>query len=251
MIRAALIAILCAGPALAQPVPDIAYSFEGPFGTYDTAQLRRGLQVYSEVCSACHGLKYVPLRSLTEPGGPRLTADRLRDLMDLLDPVPTADGAGRPHQATDPFPAREGEGMGPDLSLMAKARAGFHGPFGTGLTQLWRGQGGPEYIAAYLAAFTEDTKEEAGAVHYRNPVFPGGWTAMPQVLFEDMVAYEDGTPATLPQMAEDVSAFLMWTAEPKLEARKRAGFVAVGLLGLLTVLLFALHRRLWTRLRQN
>lgn len=248
MIRAALIAALLAGPALAQSVPDVDYSFEGPFGTYDPAQLRRGLQVYSEVCSACHGLKYVPLRSLTDPGGRMLTADRLRDLMDLLDPVPTAD-ADRPRRVTDPFPAREGEGMGPDLSLMAKARAGFHGPFGTGLNQLWRGQGGPEYIAAYLAAFSEDTKEEAGVIYYHNPVFPGDWTAMPQVLFEDMVAYEDGTPATPPQMAEDVSAFLMWTAEPKLEARKRAGFVAIGLLGLLTVLLFALHRRLWRPLR--
>ncbi|HEY0275279.1 MAG TPA: cytochrome c1 [Paenirhodobacter sp.] len=247
MIKSALIMLLLAAPASADPA-DVDFSFEGPFGRYDAPQLRRGLQVYSEVCAACHGLKHVPIRSLADPGGPGLTADQLRALTDYLDPVPLPDGTDRPRQPTDHFPARTGPGMGPDLSLMAKARTGFHGPLGTGLNQVLQGQGGAEYIHAYLTGFIDETRDEAGLTYYRNTTFPGGWTAMPPPLFDDMVAYDDSTPATVDQMAEDVSAFLMWSAEPRLEARKRAGFIALGLLGVLTALLFALHRRLWSRI---
>ena len=128
---------------------------------------------------------------------------------------------------------------------MAKARAGFHGPYGTGINQLVRGIGGPEYISAILTGFSGEEKEEAGSFFYENHAFPGGWIAMSPPLSEDLVEYEDGTPATVEQMAEDVSAFLMWTAEPKLMGRKNMGFTAVMLLGLLTVLLYLSNKRLW------
>ncbi|HEY0214730.1 MAG TPA: cytochrome c1 [Paenirhodobacter sp.] len=250
MIRATLIAAVLATAPLADTAhaDPVDFSFEGPFGRYDPAQLRRGLQVYSEVCAACHGLQYVPIRTLSDPGGPGLTADQLRALTDLLDPVVLPDGTERPRRATDAFPTRNGLGMGPDLSLMAKARTGFDGPYGTGLNQLIHGQGGPEYIDAFLTHFTDDTQDQADTAYYGNTVFPGGWTAMPPPLFDDMIIYEDGTPASVQQMSRDVAAFLMWTAEPRLEARKRTGIVAVGLLTVLSALLFALHRRLWAPL---
>ena len=122
-------------------VEDITFSFEGPFGTFDEHQLQRGLQVFTEVCSGCHGLKYVPIRTLADEGGPELPADQVRAYAAGLDAVALPDGNERPREWTDKFPARSGEGMGPDLSLMAKARAGFHGPYGLGFNQLTRGAG--------------------------------------------------------------------------------------------------------------
>ena len=225
---------------------DFAFSFEGPFGRYDQQQLRRGFQVYREVCSACHGLKFVPIRSLSDKGGPEMDPEWVRGFAAELDPaIDKETGEERPRKETDMFPIRVGDGMGPDLSLMAKARAGFHGPYGTGLNQLVKGIGGPEYIHALLTGFTGEEKEEAGAIYYENHVFSTGWIAMPPPLSDELVEYEDGTPATVEQMSEDVSAFLMWTAEPKMMARKNMGFTAVLLLGLLTTLLYLSNKRIW------
>ncbi len=227
-------------------VEDFAFSFESPFGRYDQQQLRRGFQVYREVCSACHGLKFVPIRSLSDKGGPEMDPEWVRGFAAELDPaIDKETGEERPRKETDMFPIRVGDGMGPDLSLMAKARAGFHGPYGTGLNQLVKGIGGPEYIHALLTGFTGEEKEEAGAIYYENHVFSTGWIAMPPPLSDELVEYEDGTPATVEQMSEDVAAFLMWTAEPKMMARKNMGFTAVLLLGLLTTLLYLSNKRIW------
>lgn len=226
-------------------IHDTAFSFEGPFGTFDKNQLQRGLQVFTEVCSGCHGMKFVPIRTLADEGGPELPADQVRAYAASLDSVMLPDGNERPREWTDKFPVRSGEGMGPDLSLMAKARAAFHGPYGTGISQLVNGIGGPEYITAILTGYTGETKEEAGATFYENHAFPGGWIAMPPPLSDDQVTYADGHPATLHHMAEDVSAFLMWTAEPKMMARKQMGFVAVTFLIILSVLLYLTNKRLW------
>ncbi|MFT3687896.1 cytochrome c1 [Paenirhodobacter sp.] len=250
LLITALSACLLSAPVMAAEsaahVEDFAFSFEGPFGTFDQQQLRRGFQVYREVCSSCHGLKFVAIRSLADEGGPQMDPDWVRAFAAELDPAIDKDtGEERPRKETDHFPARSGDGMGPDLSLMAKARAGFHGPYGSGLNQLFRGIGGPEYIHALLTHFTEETKEEAGATYYENPIFSTGWISMAPPLSEDIIEYEDGTPATVEQMAEDVSAFLMWTAEPKMMARKQMGFTAVLLLSLLTVLLYLTNKRLW------
>ena len=240
---------LTTGAALAaggeSHIHDTAFSFEGPFGTFDRNQLQRGLQVFTEVCSGCHGMKFVPIRTLADEGGPMLPADQVRAYAASLDEVELPGGETRPREWTDKFPTRAGEGMGPDLSLMAKARAGFHGPYGTGISQLINGIGGPEYIVAILTGYTGETKEEAGTTFYENTAFPGGWIAMPPPLSDDQVTYEDGHPASLHHMSEDVSAFLMWTAEPKLMARKQMGFVSVLFLIGLATLLYLTNKRLW------
>jgi ubiquinol-cytochrome c reductase cytochrome c1 subunit len=227
-------------------IEDIAFSFEGPFGKFDQFQLQRGLQVYTEVCTACHGMKFVPLRTLHDNGGPGLPEDQVRAYAANLTPILDPDtGEERARLPTDHFPTVTGDGMGPDLSLMAKARAGFHGPYGTGISQLVNGIGGPEYIHAILTSYTGEEVEQAGTVLYQNTAFPSGNIAMPPPLSDDLVTYEDGTPATVDQMARDVSAFLMWTAEPKLTQRKTVGLVSVLFLIALTSLLYLTNKRLW------
>ncbi|HBZ44422.1 MAG TPA: cytochrome c1 [Maritimibacter sp.] len=227
-------------------IEDIAFSFEGPFGTYDIEQLQRGFKVYSEVCRACHGLKFVAFRALYEPGGLNYSEDEVRAYAAENYEVFDAElDDFRPSIPSDYFPAVTGLGMGPDLSLMAKARAGFHGPAGTGLSQLVNGIGGPEYIYSFLTGFTGEEREVAGQFLYGNTAFDGGWVSMPPQLSDDLIEYDDGTPATEEQMAEDVAAFLMWTAEPKMMARKQAGFVGVIILAVLASLLYLTNKKLW------
>lgn len=224
-------------------VEDIAFSFEGPFGSFDQAQLQRGLQVYTEVCAACHGLKYVAFRTLADPGGPALSEDQMRAYAaqySFDDPVTGDSRAGAP---TDHFPPSMLSNA-PDLSLMAKARVGWTGPYGLGLNQFFRGMGGAEYIAAFVNGFNGEEKEEAGTLLYYNTA-KAAWVAMNPVLSDDLVTYEDGTPATTEQMGKDVAAFLMWTAEPKMMARKQTGLTAVLFLTVLTVLLYFTNKQLW------
>ncbi|MBC6438378.1 MAG: cytochrome c1 [Rhodobacteraceae bacterium] len=225
-------------------VEDYAFTFQGPFGTFDQNQLQRGLQVYTEVCSACHGLQYVPLRTLADEGGPALPEDQVRAYAAFFEIYDAKIDDWRPATPNDHFPGSNLENA-PDLSLMAKARAGFSGPYGLGLNPLFRGTGGPEYIASLLTHYTGSEREEFGAILYGNETFPGGYIAMAPPLWDDQVVYNDGTPATVEQMALDVSAFLMWTAEPHLMARKQMGFTAIILLGILSVLLYLTNKRIW------
>lgn len=250
LISAISVMLLGSGSVLAAEgethIEDVSFSFESPFGTYDEQQLRRGFQVYREVCSSCHGLKFVPLRSLADKGGPAMDPAWVRAFAPELDEaIDKETGELRPRKETDMFPSRSGEGMGPDLSLMAKARAGFHGPYGTGINQFFRGIGGPEYIVSLLTGYNGEEKEEAGSYFYHNAAFAGNWIAMAPPLSDDLIEYEDGHEATVHHMAEDVAAFLMWTAEPKMMVRKQMGFVSVLLLTLLTVLLYLTNKRLW------
>ncbi|MFY0615912.1 cytochrome c1 [Shimia sp.] len=225
-------------------VHDVDFSFEGPFGKFDQNQLQRGLQVYTEVCAACHGLRYVPLRTLADEGGPHLPEDQVRAYaaqFDIYDPAIDDD---RARIVTDHFP-ESGLENAPDLSLMAKARAGFHGPYGTGINQFFKGMGGPEYITSILTGYTGEEKEEAGTTFYENTAFPGGWIAMAPPLFEDQLEFADGHSNDVHHVAEDVSAFLMWTAEPKMMARKQAGLTGVLFLAVLSVLLYLTNKKLW------
>ena len=245
-------AALAAGAA--GEVTDYDFSFEGPFGSYDQMQLQRGLQVYTEICSACHGLRYVPIRTLGDEGGPGLPEDQVRayaEFYEIWDPT-LFDGEGdfRPATPNDNFPASL-MATAPDLSLMAKARAGFHGPYGLGINQLFKGMGGAEYIASLLTGYTGKEKEEAGAILYENTAFPGGYISMAPPLYGDDVVYEDGTEATLEQAARDVSAFLMWTAEPKMMARKQAGFTGVLMLAILSALLYLTNKRIWAPVKKD
>ncbi len=246
------------GPALAAGaeghVTDFAFSFEGPFGKYDQMQLQRGLQVFTEVCAACHGLKHLYFRNLSDEGGPGLPEDQVRAYAANFEVPDTSDDAApgdtRPGIPSDRFPEVRAMGA-PDLSVMAKARAGFHGPFGLGINQLMKGIGGPEYIASLLVGYTGEDKTQAGATLYANEAFPGGWISMAQPLYGDDVEYADGTEATIEQQAQDVAAFLMWAAEPKMMARKQMGLTAVLLLGLLSVLLYLTNKKLWAPIKRK
>ncbi len=244
----AALGLLVGGQALAAGdgeahVTDYSFSFEGPFGSYDQAQLQRGLQVYTEVCAACHGLKFLSYRNLSDDGGPAMDEDQMRAYAAQFEVFDPELDDFRPATPTDKF-GESALSNAPDLTLMAKARAGFHGPAGTGINQLVRGMGGPEYIASMLLGFTGHEEEQAGVVLYENTAY-GGLMAMNPVLMPDLVEYEDGTPATEEQMAKDVSAFLMWTAEPKMMNRKAGGLTAVLFLTILTVLLYFTNKKLW------
>lgn len=246
----ALTVTISVGPAAGEgaPTPDVAFAHEGPFGKFDQFQLQRGLQVYTEVCAACHGLKYVPLRSLSDEGGPGIPEDQVRAYAAQFSVTDKDSGEDRAGLPTDNFPANTAAGA-PDLSLMAKARAGFRGPYGTGINQLFRGMGGPEYIHAVLTSYTGEEKEEFGTTFYENHVFSSGWIAMPPPLSDDQVTYADGTKATVDQMSMDVTSFLMWAAEPKLMDRKNAGFVSVIFLLVLSTLLYLTNKRIWAGIK--
>ena len=194
-------------------------------------------------------MKFVPIRTLADPGGPELPADQVRAYAASLDSVVLPDGTERPREWTDKFPTRSGEGMGPDLSLMAKARAGFHGPYGTGINQIVRGMGGPEYIVSLLNGYTGEEVEEAGSVFYENHTFAGGKIAMAPPLSDGQVEFADGSGNSVHQMSEDVAAFLMWAAEPKMMDRKFSGFVGVTMLILLSALLYLTNKKLWARVK--
>lgn len=223
---------------------DYAFSFEGPFGSFDQAQLQRGLQVYTEVCSACHGMKFVAFRTLADPGGPALSEEQMRLYAETWEVTDEATGETRPATPPDHFPMSMLENA-PDLSLIAKARAGFHGPAGLGINQLVNGMGGAEYVASFVIGFTGEEREEAGVLLYENSA-KGEYVAMAPVLYGDDVVYEDGTEATPEQEAQDVAAFLMWAAEPKMMARKQAGLTGVVFLAGLTVLLYFTNKKLWS-----
>lgn len=259
---------LSSGMALAagghKEITDVAFAHEGPFGKFDQFQLQRGLQVYTEVCSACHGLKYVPIRTLADEGGPQLPEDQVRAYATQFTVTDEETGEDREGKPTDHFPVSGMEGA-PDLSLMAKARAGFSGPYGTGMSQLFNGMGGPEYIYSILTHYEENPECAPDGIDgfYYNTSFgnggvpdsckdehgistvPGSWIAMPPPLADDQVTYADGTPATLSQMSEDVASFLLWAAEPKLMDRKESGFKAVVFLIILASLLYLTNKRIW------
>lgn len=252
-LSAAAALMLGGTPALAAgelgEITDFHFSFEGPFGRYDRAQLQRGLQVYQEICSACHGLQYVPFRSLTQNTGPALSPEAMRAFAADFEIFDSEIDDWRPAAGPDHFPGSQLENA-PDLSLMAKARVGFEGPMGLGLNQLMRGMGGPEYIASFLLGFDGREEFQAGSMFYYNKAY-AGWVAMAPVLWDDGIDFADGTPATAEQQAQDVAAFLMWAAEPHLTERKRAGVVGVIFLSLLATLLYLTNKALWAPIKKK
>jgi ubiquinol-cytochrome c reductase cytochrome c1 subunit len=195
-------------------------------------------------------LKFVPYRSLSEEGGPHLDEDQMKAYAAQFDVYDADLDEDRSAKPTDYFGESGVEGA-PDLSLMAKARAGFYGPYGTGINQLFKGMGGPEYIYSLLTGYTGEEKEEFGETYYENTAYPGGWIKMAPPLYGEDVDYIDGHANDLSSVSKDVSAFLMWTAEPKLIARKTAGFSAVAFLGVLAVLLFLTNKKLWAPIKRK
>lgn len=229
---------------------EIHYSFEGPFGKYDRQQLQRGFQVYKEVCSACHSMRLVAFRDLEEIGFSKpevkAIAKNWATETPSLNPD-TGEATTRKSLPSDfipgPYPneiaARAGNNnaLPPDMSLLAKAR-----------------DGGPAYIASLVTGYKDippELKKEfpdfttPPGLHF-NPYFANLNVAMPPPLAADgQVTYADGTPATKMQMATDVSAFLMWAAEPKLENRHRTGLAVIGYLIIATLLAFGAYRNIW------
>lgn len=270
-MRAALLAVglgLLATPALAaegkHDAKDISFSFEGPFGTFDRGQLQRGYQVYKDVCKDCHSANLLSFRNLGEPGGPEFSEAEVKAIAAgfEVDDGPNQDGEmfkrpGVPaDRFTKPFPneaaarASNSGALPPDLSLITKARAGWTGSFLTlYTTQLFKGVGGPEYVYSVLTGYEEPPAELAKSApegKSYNPYFENGpWISMPPPLADDRVTYGDGTKATVDQMARDVSAFLAWAAEPKMEERKRAGFQVLIYMAVLTVLLYLTKKMIW------
>ncbi|MCZ6763507.1 MAG: cytochrome c1, partial [Alphaproteobacteria bacterium] len=213
-------------------------------GTFDQAQLRRGLQVYTQVCSVCHSLKFVAYRHLDALG---FSGDEIKAIAAQKQVEDGPDDNGdmfmRPARPSDIFVppyandnqarAFNGGALPPDLSLITKAR-----------------HGGPDYVRALLVGFEDpvpDDVELAAGMNY-NKYFTGNQIAMFAPLFEGAVAFEDGTNATVEQMAEDVVAFLAWTAEPELVDRKRIGLKTLIFLIILAGLLYATKRKVWSDL---
>ena len=247
-----------AGGAL--PPKHVEFSFEGPFGKFDQAELQRGYKVYREVCSACHSMNLMYFRNLGQKGGPfydpkypnpndnpyvkSIAKDyQIKDI-----DSETGDVIDRPGTSADKFPspfpneaaarASNGGAYPPDLSVMAKARhdganyiysllSGYRAaPAGL---QIREGQHYNPYMAGDLTPFWTGDHDH---------VPEGGFIAMPPPLQNGQVTYDDGSPQTVDQYARDVSAFLMWAAEPHLEARKRTGFMVMVFLVIFTGLIY-------------
>jgi cytochrome c1 len=237
------------------------WSFAGPFGTYDTAQLQRGFKVYREVCSNCHSIKLLSFRNLAEPGGPDFTEPQAATIAATFQVTDGPNDEGqmfqRPGRISDSFPppfandqaarAALGGKLPPDMSVLAKARSyerGFPWFIVDAFTMYQ--EDGPDYIHAILTGYTDApsgfTLPPGGQY---NKYFPGHAIGMPKPLSDGQVEYTDGTPATVDQYGKDVAAFLMWAAEPTLDARHRLGFQVMIFLIVFAGLLYFTKKRVW------
>ncbi|ESZ18939.1 ribosomal protein P2 [Mesorhizobium sp. L48C026A00] len=239
---------------------EMDWSFAGPFGTYDKAQLQRGLKVFKEVCAACHSMKLVAFRTLEDLGYSEAQVKALAAEYTINDgPNDAGDMFDRPGIPSDYFPApypndqaaaaANGGAAPPDMSLLAKARGvtrGFPRFVFDIFTQY--AQGGPDYIHSLLTGYDEQPPagmEIPEGTHY-NPYFIAGVSLkMPNPLSNDQVTYDDGAPQTVDQYSRDVSAFLMWAAEPHLEDRKKTGFRVLVFLLLFGALVYLTKRKVW------
>ena len=221
------------------------WSFKGLFGKFDRGELQRGYQVYTEVCASCHSMKYLSYRNLSEKGGPEFTEDQAKVIAASFEVTdgPNADGEmfQRPGKLSDKFvmpyenveaaKAANGGAYPPDMSVLIKARGG-----------------GAEYIYSLLQGYEEPP---AGITLddgvYYNKYMYGNKIKMSAPLSDGIVEYSDGTKTSVQQMSKDVTTFLMWAAEPHLEARHRMGFKAIVYLIILTVLVYFSMKKIWSR----
>ena len=221
------------------------WSFKGFFGTFDRASLQRGYQVYTEVCSACHSIKYLSYRNLGETGGPEFSKEQVKIIASQFEVTdgPNSDGDmfTRPARPSDkfvsPYPneqaatAANGGAYPPDMSVLVKARSG-----------------GADYIYSLLVGYEDppsDVNLDDGV--YYNKYMPGNKIKMANPLSDGLVEYVDGTEATPDQMARDVVTFLAWAAEPHMEARHKIGFRAILYLLIITFLVYFGMKKVWSR----
>ena len=225
------------------------WTFKGLFGKFDRASLQRGYQVYTEVCAACHSMKYLSYRNLMEEGGPEFSEAQAKAIAAQFEITDGPNSEGemfqRPAKLSDkfvmPYPnakaaqAANGGAYPPDMSVLAKAR-----------------KGGVDYLYSLLLGYEAPpigVSLDEG-VHY-NKFMYGNKIKMPKPLEDDLIEYSDGTPATEEQMAKDVVTFLMWSAEPHLEARHKMGFKAIIYLTILTLLVYLSMRKIWSRVKSE
>lgn len=224
----------------------VNWQHDGLTGTFDRAELQRGLQVYKQVCAACHGLSLVAFRDLEALGYSAKQAKAFAAEYVFEDgPDDTGEMFERPGKAADYFPDpfanpqaaafANGGAVPPDLSLMAKAR-----------------HDGTNYIYSLLTGYEDAVPSDVEAPEGSNynPYFHSLFLAMAPPLFEGAVEYADGTEATVDQMSRDVAAFLTWTAEPKLEDRKEMGLMVMLFLGFLIIVTYLSYRKTWADLKK-
>lgn len=216
--------------------PHLPWSHSGPFDSLDHASIRRGYQVYKQVCSACHSMKFIPYRALV---GVCLTEDEAKEEAAEIQVRDGPDEAGnmfdRPGKLPDYFPkpfpndaaaayANNGA-IPPDLSLIALAR-----------------HGNEDYIYHLMNGYCDAPAGiELGEGQHFNPYFPGGKIGMAPPLYTGVIEYEDGTPATQSQLAKDVSVFLTWSASPEMDVRKKYGMKFLALM--VPLILFTWHKK--------
>ena len=221
------------------------WSFKGLLGKFDRGALQRGYQVYTEVCSSCHSMKYLSYRNLSEKGGPEFSEDQAKAIaasFEIKD-GPNSDGEmfTRPGKLSDKFvmpyenvkaaQAANGGAYPPDMSVLVKARGG-----------------GVDYIYSLLQGYEDPPLGETldDGVYYNKYMY-GNKIRMANPLSDGLIEYADGTEASIEQMSKDVTIFLMWTAEPHLEARHQMGFKAIIYLIILTALVYFSMKRVWSR----
>ena len=222
------------------------WSFKGLFGKFDRAALQRGYQVYTEVCSSCHSMKYLSYRNLAEKGGPEFSIEQAKAIAASFEVKdgPNSDGdmfsrKGRlsdkfvmPYDNVQAAQAANGGAYPPDMSVLVKARGG-----------------GVDYIYSLLQGYEDPP---AGVTLddgvYYNKYMYGNKIKMANQLSDGLVEYSDGTRASVEQMSKDVTTFLMWSAEPHLEARHRMGFKSIVYLIILTTLVYFSMKRIWSRI---
>ena len=242
--------------------PRQQWSFAGPFGNYDRAQLQRGFKIYREVCANCHGLSLLSFRNLGQEGGPGFSAAQVEAIAAEYKVKDGPNDQGemfeRAARPADRFPspyaneqaarAANGGAAPPDMSVLAKAR-GYERGFPWFIFDIFTQyqELGPDYIVAILNGYKDAPQgfQLPDGASY-NEYFPGHAIGMPQPLQDGQVDYTDGSPATLDQYARDIAAFLMWAAEPHLEARKRIGFQVLIYLLVLSTLLYLAKKRVWS-----
>ncbi|PPD45936.1 MAG: cytochrome c1 [Methylocystis sp.] len=267
---AALLMSFLAAPALAESGhhekrPEAhEWSFAGALGRFDRAQLRRGFKVYKEVCSTCHSVKLLAFRNLSQPGGPEFSE---KEVVELAASYKVRDGPNdsgeyfeRPARPSDRVPppfaneqaarAAMSGAYPPDMSVLVKAR-GYGRGFPTFLFDAIPGfsyqEHGVDYVASLLKGYSEpphDMKIPDG--QYYNAYMAGNRIGMPPPLSDGAVTYDDGAPQTVDQYARDVTAFMMWVAEPHLEARKRIGLGVISFLIVFAGLLYFTKRKIWS-----
>jgi cytochrome c1 len=266
-----------AGAALAAEAgpkpPRMSWSFAGPFGKFDRAQLQRGFQVYKDVCATCHGLKYVAFRNLAQSGGPGFSEAQARVLAAEYQITDGPDSTGemfqRPGRLSDRFPSpapndealrsRFGGALPPDLSIITKARSHENGAGPVldlvfGLADFFRQyqEHGVDYVHALLTGYENPPQgAKVAPTQAWNKYFPGHVIAMVKPLNDGQVAYSDGSPQTVDQYARDVAAFLHWAAEPNLEQRKRIGFQVMIFLIVFAGLMYFTKKKVWSRAKDH